>query len=117
MREIIGEGETRKKPLLEYDRCEHTGGLKMKTVIIVILSVLSTTAMAEVTIVPYQPFEYHKPVQTQKPKHAGEIYMEHRQREALIRQMELQNQQIKLQNQQMQLQNQQMQLQNQQMQK
>ena len=102
MWEVIGEGETRKKPLLEYDKYEHTEGLKMKTVIIVILSVLATTAMAvaEVQLVPYTPFR--PAISQQEPIHAGEIYMEHRQREALIRQMELQNQQIKLQNQQMQ---------------
>lgn len=106
MREVIGEGETRKKPLLEYDRYEHTGGLKMKTVIIVILSVLSTTAIAELQLEALYPPVHHF-------KSAGEISQEFREREARIRQMQLQNRQLQLQNQQIQ----QMQLQIQQMQK
>jgi len=107
MREVIGEGETRKKPLLEYDRYEHTGGLKMKTVIIVILSVLSTTAIAE-----RLQLEALYPPQT-KMKYASEYALEFREREARIRQLQLQNRQLQLQNQQIQ----QMQLQIQQMQK
>jgi len=104
MWEVIGEGETRKKPLLEYDRYEHTGGLEMKIVIIVILSILSTTAIAEKRNNPFTPEGVSQALTTRQPWNTKGVYqqtLELREREARIRQMELQNRQLQLQIQQM----------------